>query len=75
MSLTAGATSSERWRRRLLGAAGRDVGHAFGVCMDVIMFRVFAAILFAVLSLLFAPDSRDMRSPIDHYGSWAGLKA
>jgi hypothetical protein len=43
--------------------------------MDVTMFRVFAAILFAVLSLLFAPDSRDMRSPIDHYGSWAGLKA
>jgi hypothetical protein len=43
--------------------------------MDIIIFWVLAAVLFAALSLLFAPDSRDDRRAIDHYGSWAGLKA
>ncbi|HEY6202814.1 MAG TPA: hypothetical protein VI056_07200 [Candidatus Limnocylindria bacterium] len=43
--------------------------------MDVILFWVIALVLFAALSLLFAPDSVEKRRAIDHYGSWAGLKA
>jgi len=44
--------------------------------MDIILFWVLAAVLFAALSLLFARDSRDDRRAIDrHYGSWVGLKA
>jgi hypothetical protein len=43
--------------------------------MDVILFWVLAAVLFAALSLLVAPDGRDTRRALDHYGSWAGLKA
>ncbi len=43
--------------------------------MDVILFWIFVAAIFAALSLLFAPDSRDTRRAIDRYGSWAGLTA
>lgn len=43
--------------------------------MDDIVFWVFAAVVFAGLSLLFAPDSRDVRRAIDRHGSWAPLKA
>ncbi len=45
------------------------------VCMDIIVFWVLALVVFAALSVLFGPDSRDTRRPMDHYGSWAGLKA
>jgi hypothetical protein len=45
------------------------------VRMDIIVFSVFALVVFAVLSVLFGPDSRDTRRPMDRYGSWAGLKA
>jgi hypothetical protein len=45
------------------------------VRMDIIVFWVLALVVFAALSLLFAPDSRDDRRAIDHYGSWAALKA
>ena len=40
-----------------------------------ILFWVFVVVMFAVLSLLFAPDSRDTRRAIDRDGSWAGLTA
>jgi len=43
--------------------------------MDVILFWVVALMLFAALSLLFAPDSRDTRRAIDRHGSWAALTA
>lgn len=43
--------------------------------MDVILFWVTALMVFAGLSLLFAPDSRDTRRAIDRQGSWAGLTA
>ena len=43
--------------------------------MDVILFWVLSAVMFAALSLLFAPDSRDTRRAIDRHGSWAGLTA
>jgi len=45
------------------------------VLVDVILFWVFAAVIFAALSLLFAPDSRDTRRAIDRHGSWAALTA
>jgi hypothetical protein len=41
--------------------------------MDTIVFTVMAIVLFAALSLLFAPDSRDARRAMDRYGSWAAL--
>ncbi|HEV8671755.1 MAG TPA: hypothetical protein VGS01_13585 [Candidatus Limnocylindria bacterium] len=43
--------------------------------MDIIVFWTFVLVVFAVLSLLFAPDSRDFRRPQDRYGSWASLLA
>lgn len=43
--------------------------------VDAILFWVFVAVMFAALSLLFAPDSRDTRRAIDRHGSWAGLTA
>lgn len=43
--------------------------------VDVILFWVFVVVMFAALSLLFAPDSRDTRRAIDRHGSWAGLTA
>jgi hypothetical protein len=43
--------------------------------MDVIVFWVLAIVLFAAVSLLFAPDSRDMRRPAERVGSWASLRA
>jgi hypothetical protein len=43
--------------------------------MDIIVFFVLALVVFAALSVLFSPDSHDTRRPMDHYGSWAGLKA
>jgi hypothetical protein len=45
------------------------------VSMDNIVFWVLAMVLFAAVSLLFAPDSRDMRRPAERVGSWAGLRA
>jgi hypothetical protein len=41
--------------------------------MDTIIFAVMAIALFAGLSLLFAPDSRDTRREQDRCGSWAAL--
>jgi hypothetical protein len=43
--------------------------------VDVILFWVMALMVFAALSLLFAPDSRDTRRAIDRHGSWAALTA
>jgi hypothetical protein len=45
------------------------------VLVDVILFWVFVVVIFATLSLRFAPDSRDTRRAIDRHGSWAGLTA
>jgi hypothetical protein len=45
------------------------------VRVDVILFWIFVVVIFAALSLLFAPDSRDTRRAIDRHGSWAGLTA
>jgi hypothetical protein len=45
------------------------------VLVDVILFSVFVVVIFAALSLLFAPDSRDTRRAMDRHGSWAGLTA
>jgi hypothetical protein len=45
------------------------------VLVDVILFWVFVVVIFAALSLLFAPDSRDTRRAIDRHGSWAVLTA
>jgi len=41
--------------------------------MDTLIFAIMAIVLFAGLSLLFAPDSRDTRRATDRYGSWAAL--
>ncbi len=43
--------------------------------MDIIIFWVFVAAMFAALSLLVGPDSRDTRRARDVHGSWAGLTA
>ncbi len=43
--------------------------------MDTIIFWTFAVVVFAGLSLLFAPDARDFRRPQDQVGSWASLAA
>ena len=43
--------------------------------MDVILFWIFVAVVFAALSVLFAPDSRDTRRAIDRHGSWAAISA
>lgn len=45
------------------------------VSMDTILFVTLALVLFAGLSLLFAPDARDFRRPQDRVGSWASLRA
>lgn len=45
------------------------------VSVDIILFWLLAIVLFAALSLLFAPDSRDVRRPADRVGSWAALGA
>lgn len=39
------------------------------------LFWILVAVIFAALSLLFAPDGRDTRRAIDRHGSWAGLTA
>jgi hypothetical protein len=43
------------------------------VSMDTLVFLTFALVVFAGLSLLFAPDGRDFRRPVDQVGSWASL--
>lgn len=43
--------------------------------VDVIVFWVIVVVMFAALSLLSAPDSRDTRRAIDRHGSWVGLTA
>jgi hypothetical protein len=45
------------------------------VSVDIIIFATLAIVLFAALSLLFAPDSRDFRRPQERVGSWASLRA
>ena len=45
------------------------------VLVDVIVFGTLVVVIFAALSLLFAPDSRDTRRAIDRHGSWVGLTA
>ena len=44
------------------------------VSMDTLVFWTFALVVFAGLSLLFAPDGRDFRRPPDRAGSWASLR-
>lgn len=44
------------------------------VSMDILVFWTFALVVFAALSLLVAPDSRDFRRPADRVGSWASLR-
>jgi hypothetical protein len=44
------------------------------VSMDTLVFLTFALVVFAGLSLLFAPGGRDFRCPVDHVGSWASLR-
>lgn len=64
MSLTAGATSSEHWRRRLLRADDRDAGHAFGVCMtswpltvrEQVLWTVFGIVLLVCFIALLIED-------------------
>ncbi|MEX2047242.1 MAG: hypothetical protein WEE03_08750 [Chloroflexota bacterium] len=41
--------------------------------MGTLVFWICAIVVFAVLSLLFAPDGRDLRRPADRPGSWAAL--
>lgn len=45
------------------------------VYVDVIEFWILAIVLFALLSLLFAPDSRDTQRALDRASSWAALAA
>jgi hypothetical protein len=44
------------------------------VSMDTLVFFTFALVVFAGLSLLVAPDGRDLRRPVDRVGSWASLR-
>jgi hypothetical protein len=44
------------------------------VSMDILVFWTFALVVFSGLSLLFAPDGRDLRHPVDRVGSWASLR-
>jgi hypothetical protein len=44
------------------------------VSMDILLFWTFALVVFAGLTLLFAPDGRDFRRPADRVGSWASLR-
>jgi len=44
------------------------------VSMDILLFLTFALVVFAGLTLLFAPDGRDFRRPADRVGSWASLR-
>lgn len=43
--------------------------------MDIIVFATLALVIFAALSLAFAPDSRDTRRLLDRHGTWAVLVA
>jgi hypothetical protein len=43
--------------------------------MDAFVSWVCAVTLFAVVSLLFGPDSRDRRRASDIHGTWVGLTA
>lgn len=43
--------------------------------MDTIIFWTLAIVVFAGISLLFAPDGRDFRRPQERVGSWASLGA
>lgn len=45
------------------------------VSVDIIIFWALAIVAFSALSLLAAPDSRDLRRPEDRVGSWAPLTA
>ena len=45
------------------------------VSVDTIVFWTLALVVFAGLSLLFAPDSMDFRRPAERVGSWASLRA
>ncbi len=45
------------------------------ICVDVLEFWVLVIVLFALLSLVFAPDSRDTQRAVDRAGSWAALTA
>jgi hypothetical protein len=45
------------------------------VSVDIIVFWILVLVLFAGLSVLFSPDSRDVRRATEHYGSWAPLAA
>ena len=45
------------------------------VSVDTFIFWTLAVVVFAGLSLLFAPDAREIRRPQDRVGSWASLRA
>ncbi|HKY50244.1 MAG TPA: hypothetical protein VJP45_03215 [Candidatus Limnocylindria bacterium] len=43
--------------------------------MDIILSWAIAAVVFAVVSVLFGQDSRDPRRACEVHGSWVGLTA